>query len=56
MLLAYLQVLLIHLSRLYTEQFADRGTSPERELLTRFYELITDNFAHMHDVAGYAAG
>ena len=55
MLLAYLQVLLIHLSRLYTEQFADRGTSPERELLTRFYELITENFAYMHDVASYAA-
>lgn len=55
MLSAYLQVMLIYLSRIYTERFADNNSHENRELLKRFQSLITENFNTVHDVAGYAA-
>lgn len=54
MLLAYLRVLLIYLSRLYTAQFTSDNKSPDRDLLTRFTSLVSDNFTQCHDVATYA--
>jgi AraC-like DNA-binding protein len=54
MLFAYLQVLLIYLSRLYTEQFSNDTASPNRELLKKFNVLILENFTRYHDVASYA--
>jgi AraC family transcriptional activator of pobA len=54
MLLAYLRVLLIYISRLYTTQFAHDDGFDNRELLKRFKALVADNFAQWHDVATYA--
>jgi AraC-like DNA-binding protein len=55
MLSAYLQVMLIHLSRLYTTQFSNNDASSNRALLKRFQALITENYNRVHDVAGYAS-
>lgn len=55
MLLAYLQVLLIYLSRLYTEQFTGKGSFADRELLKKYKALIAENFVQTHEVAAYAA-
>ena len=54
MLLAYLRVLLIYLSRLYDEQYTRADKSPDRALLHRFKALISDHFTEYHDVATYA--
>lgn len=54
MLLAYLRVLLIYLSRLYTAQVAAGGPSADRELLARFKALVGAHFTHSHEVAAYA--
>lgn len=55
MLSAYLQVMLIHLSRLYTAQFSNNDASSNRVLLKRFQALISENYSSVHDVAGYAS-
>ncbi|MFB9845387.1 AraC family transcriptional regulator [Mucilaginibacter ginsenosidivorans] len=54
MLLAYLRVLLIYLSRIYTEQFVKPAGQSERVLLNRFKALIEERYLELHDVAGYA--
>ncbi len=54
MLLAYLQVLLIYISRLYTEQYANKNVPADRELLKKFKALIAENFVVAHEVADYA--
>ncbi|HEY8927867.1 MAG TPA: AraC family transcriptional regulator [Mucilaginibacter sp.] len=54
MLLAYLRVLLIHLSRLYTGQYKSDEHLTDRPLLQRFQSLIEDNYTELHDVAAYA--
>jgi AraC-like DNA-binding protein len=54
MLLAYLRVLLIYISRLYTAQFTRDDRLADGELLKKFKALITENFAQSHDVATYA--
>lgn len=54
MLLAYLRVLLIHVSRLYNAQFTAADTSPDRQLFDRFKTLVSEHFAQWHDVATYA--
>lgn len=54
MLLAYLRVLLIYLSRLYNEQFTAPDKSPDRELFNRFKGLVSNHFTKYHDVATYA--
>ena len=55
MLLAYLRVLLIYISRLYTAQFINDTGLSNRDLLTQFKALITERFAECHDVATYAS-
>jgi AraC family transcriptional activator of pobA len=54
MLQAYLRVLLIYLSRLYTEQFDTKRLLPDRVLLKKFRGLIEDNYLGLHHVAAYA--
>ena len=49
MLLAYLRVLLIHLSRLYTGQFGDEDARDGCLLLKRFNTLIAEHFAQTRD-------
>jgi AraC family transcriptional regulator, transcriptional activator of pobA len=55
MLLAYLRVLLIYLSRLYTEQFAAAENEVDRELLRRFRQLLDLHLGEAHEVAAYAS-
>lgn len=54
MLQAYLRVLMIYLSRLYTEQYTDKALVPDRVILKKFQSLIEDNFREKHEVAEYA--
>lgn len=54
MLLAYLRVLLIYLSRLYIEQYEGGDKITGRLLLKRFLALIEENYLELHDVAAYA--
>ena len=54
MLLAYLRVLLIYTSRLYTEQFTNDEGLADRDLLRKFKSLVAENFERVHDVAAYA--
>jgi AraC family transcriptional activator of pobA len=55
MLLAYMKVLLIYMSRLYTEQFDTIAGTPDRLLLKRFLAQIDESFGSLHEVADYAA-
>ncbi len=55
MLLAYMKILLIYLSRLYTDQFDAKAGSPDRLLLKRFISQIDESFRSLHEVADYAA-
>ena len=55
MLLAYLRVLLIYVSRLYTEQFTNINQPEKRAMLKKFSSLVDDQFAELHDVASYAS-
>lgn len=55
MLLAYMKVLLIYLSRLYTEQFDSMAGTPDRVLLKRFLGHIDESFRSLHEVSDYAA-
>jgi AraC-like DNA-binding protein len=55
MLLAYLRVLLIYISRIYTAQYTDENRLADRELLKKFKGLVTEHFTRIHDVAAYAA-
>lgn len=54
MLQAYLRILLIYLSRLYTEQFHGE-VSAGRVLLDKLRQLIEVEYKRLHDVAAYAA-
>ncbi|RBL89311.1 helix-turn-helix domain-containing protein [Chitinophaga flava] len=54
MLQAYLHVLLIYLSRLYTEKFTAEENKPDRILLKKFLDLIETNYTIHHEVAAYA--
>lgn len=54
MLLAYLRVLMIYVSRLYTEQFTNAELLNDRVLLKKFRALIEEKFSQLHDVAAYA--
>lgn len=55
MLSAYLAVLLTYLSRLYSEQFKDHGTSVDKLLLRKFQEKIDECYHELHEVGDYAA-
>ncbi|WP_299287881.1 helix-turn-helix domain-containing protein [uncultured Mucilaginibacter sp.] len=55
MLAAYLTVLLTYLSRLYTKQFKDNGTSVDKLLLQQFQAKINECFRELHEVGDYAS-
>lgn len=54
MLLSYLRILAIYVSRLYTEQFPDDESAADRALLKKFRTLINEQFIQLHDVGSYA--
>jgi AraC family transcriptional activator of pobA len=54
MLLAYLRVLLIYLSRIYNKTFDTDGVINKRDMLTRFQTEIETNYKQRHEVAAYA--
>ena len=54
MLLAYLRVLLIYLSRLYNEQASPDPGTADSALISRFKALVSAHFTECHDVAAYA--
>ncbi|UEG53770.1 helix-turn-helix transcriptional regulator [Mucilaginibacter daejeonensis] len=54
MLLAYMKVLVIHLSRLYTEQLTDSKVLPERTLLNRYLAHVDTWHKQHHEVGHYA--
>lgn len=54
MLQAYLHVLLIYLSRLYTQQFTTSEKQPGRQLLQKFLALVASHYTQHHEVATYA--
>ena len=54
MLIAYLHVLLIYLSRLYTEQFNHAALNPDRVFLKKYLSRIEESYTELHDVAAYA--
>lgn len=54
MLGVLLHQLLIHLSRLYLEQFPEE-TEGQETLLKRFLALVSERYAGLHEVNGYAS-
>ena len=54
MLQSYINVLLVYLSRLYTEQFPSKLGLPNQELLRKFRAAIDRHFHSLHHVADYA--
>jgi AraC-like DNA-binding protein len=54
MLASWLRVLVIYLSRLYTDQFGDSKITQNHCLLKSFQQLIGEHYRHLHDVTGYA--
>jgi len=54
MLSAYMQVLLIYLSRLYTEQLSNKALIPDRVLLKRYLSKIEESYTKLHEVTAYA--
>jgi AraC-like DNA-binding protein len=54
MLLAYMKVLLIYISRLYTEQISNQALYPDRVLLKKYLSHIETSYTHQHEVAAYA--
>jgi AraC-like DNA-binding protein len=54
MLTSWLRVLVIYLSRLYTEQFSETTITQNYCLLKSFQSLIGEHYSNQHDVAAYA--
>jgi AraC-like DNA-binding protein len=54
MLMSYMRVLMIYLSRLYADQFNNADAAPDRVLLKRYLNKIEDNYTQSHEVADYA--
>ncbi|WP_183566639.1 AraC family transcriptional regulator [Mucilaginibacter sp. SP1R1] len=54
MLGSWLRVLVIYLSRLYTNQFAKSRVNPNHFVLKSFQELISRHYHELHEVATYA--
>jgi AraC family transcriptional activator of pobA len=54
MLSAYVHVLLIYLSRLYTVQFNNEALAPDRVMLKKYLEKIEEAYTGQHEVAAYA--
>ncbi len=54
MLLSYMKVLLVYLSRLYMEQFNDNDGENDRILLKKYLRRIDESYTSLHEVAAYA--
>lgn len=54
MVMGYMRVLMIYLSRLYTAQFSNTDTVPDRVLLKRYLDRIEENYTEQHEVSAYA--
>jgi AraC family transcriptional activator of pobA len=54
MLLSYMKILLIYLSRLYTEQFSATEDSQDKILLKRYLSKIEESYTTSHEVNAYA--
>ena len=54
MLLSYVRILAIYMSRLYNEQFTVTHGAKERVLLQQFKKLINEHFIELHQVSDYA--
>jgi len=54
MLLSYMKILLIYLSRLYTEQFNKKELVADRLVLKKYLSKIEASYTSAHEVAAYA--
>lgn len=54
MLMGYMRILFIYLSRLYKEQFGNTNAVADRALLTKYLSKIEDSYTTLHDVTAYA--
>ncbi len=54
MMMAYIQVLMIYLSRLYTEQFSNAAQTPDRLMLKKYLSKIEESYTQTHEVTAYA--
>jgi AraC family transcriptional activator of pobA len=54
MMTAYTQVLMIYLSRLYTEQYSNSTETPDRQMLKRYLSKIEESYTQTHEVTAYA--
>ena len=54
MMMAYIQVLMIYLSRLYTEQYNNAQQTPDRLMLKRYLSKIEESYIQTHEVTAYA--
>jgi AraC-like DNA-binding protein len=54
MLTSWLRVLVIYLSRLYTEQFGEKSIDQCYCVLKSFHALIGEHYSTLHDVTAYA--
>lgn len=54
MMHAYLRILLIYLSRIYTAQFENNASITDQTLLRRFQALVEAHYEQRHEVSSYA--
>jgi AraC family transcriptional activator of pobA len=54
MLMGYMRILFIYLSRLYTKQFSNKDAAPDRVLLKKYLSKIEEGYAEYHEVSAYA--
>jgi len=54
MMMGYVQVLMVYLSRLYSEQYNSATQSPERLMLKKYLSKIEESYTQTHEVAAYA--
>jgi AraC family transcriptional activator of pobA len=54
MLMSYMRVLMIYLSRLYVEQFSNVDVAPDRVILKRYLNKIEENYTQYHEVSAYS--
>jgi AraC family transcriptional activator of pobA len=54
-ILSYVKVLLVHLSRLYRQQFTEELPGSDRTLLKNYLAHIEDAYRNLHEVTDYAA-
>lgn len=54
MVMSYMRVLTIYLSRIYTTQFTHANTQPDRVLLKKYLNKIEENYIEQHEVSAYA--